>query len=313
MKITPLDIHHKKFKTGFKGYNVDEVDQFLDELASQLDVLYKENSSMKEKTNESEALVNKYKDLEGALNSALVNAQKLAEEVVAKATAEAETIVGKAKREAKEIFETSVEQRNELMQSIKRLQKLDEDSKTRLLNVLDEFTSVIQGSEAAVDQEIMRKEEHLSEQLDDFMNKAAETDSAEPSEPAEEVKIEEPAAITIEPQAVVQEIPEPVIEKVEDNIASQEETPSDVSEISVTNNVVEPAAVTQEEIPVVSTVPEVERVIEINADNLVSSEEKSLLLTAGSHTQELGPEDNPFADLGEGVPGAIRRKKKINE
>lgn len=297
MKITPLDIHHKKFKTGFKGYNVDEVDKFLDEIASQLDVLFKENAAMKDKTNESEALVSKYKNLEGALNSALVNAQKLAEEVVAKATAEAGDIVGKAKREAKEIFETSVEQRNELMQSIKRLQKLDEDSKTRLLNVLDDFTNMIQDAELAVDEAIMSKEENLSEQLDDFMRQAAE---AEVSDQTEAANVDEASQAEVEAQVIAEEVIEPVIEPDEVNISAQETSVVDEPAENVTAEPIEEA-------------PAAEKVIEIKTDNLISTEEKSLLLTANGHTQEFAPEDNPFADLGEGVPGAIRRKKKIND
>lgn len=300
MKITPLDIHHKKFKTGFKGYNVDEVDKFLDAIASQLDVLFKENAAMKDKMNESEALVSKYKNLEGALNSALVNAQKLAEEVVAKATAEAGDIVGKARREAKEIFETSVEQRNELMQSIKRLQKLDEDSKTRLLNVLDDFTNIIQDAEPAVDEAIMSKEENLSEQLDDFMRQAEEAEVNDQTEAANVDEADEASQAEVEPQVIAEEVIEPVVEPDEVSIPAQETSVVDEPTENVTAESIEEA-------------PAAEKVIEIKTDNLISTDENSLSLTANGHTQEFAPEDNPFADLGEGVPGAIRRKKKIND
>ena len=41
--LTPLDIENKKFPKSIKGYNVDDVDDFLDELTVQYEKLYKEN------------------------------------------------------------------------------------------------------------------------------------------------------------------------------------------------------------------------------------------------------------------------------
>ena len=47
--ITPLDIENKKFsKQMMNGYNVDEVDEFLDELTTDYERLYKENKELKD-------------------------------------------------------------------------------------------------------------------------------------------------------------------------------------------------------------------------------------------------------------------------
>ena len=44
--ITPLDIENKKFsKQMVNGYNVDEVDEFLDEITADYEKLYKENKA----------------------------------------------------------------------------------------------------------------------------------------------------------------------------------------------------------------------------------------------------------------------------
>ena len=46
--ITPLDIENKKFsKQMVNGYNVDEVDEFLDEITADYEKLYKENKALK--------------------------------------------------------------------------------------------------------------------------------------------------------------------------------------------------------------------------------------------------------------------------
>ena len=43
MAITVKDIHEKEFSKQVRGYSIDEVDDFLDELAEQMEVMIKEN------------------------------------------------------------------------------------------------------------------------------------------------------------------------------------------------------------------------------------------------------------------------------
>ena len=63
--ITPLDIENKKFtKQMMKGYNVDEVDDFLDELTLEYGKLYKENAELKAQREELDTNVGKYKNIE---------------------------------------------------------------------------------------------------------------------------------------------------------------------------------------------------------------------------------------------------------
>ena len=51
--ITPLDIENKKFsKQMVNGYNVDEVDEFLDEITADYEKLYKENKALKDNAEE---------------------------------------------------------------------------------------------------------------------------------------------------------------------------------------------------------------------------------------------------------------------
>ena len=43
MKLTPLDIRHKEFKRGMRGYVDSEVDEFLDDIADEFERLFREN------------------------------------------------------------------------------------------------------------------------------------------------------------------------------------------------------------------------------------------------------------------------------
>ena len=100
--LTPLDIENKRFgKQMMNGYNVNEVDDFLDELTLEYGKLYKENSELKEKREELNSDVGKYRNIEATLQNTLVMAQKTADEITAVAKQQAEQIVKDAEYQAK--------------------------------------------------------------------------------------------------------------------------------------------------------------------------------------------------------------------
>lgn len=101
--ITPLDIENKKFyKQMVNGYNVEEVDEFLDELMIDYEKLYKENIELKKNAEELHNDVGQYKDIESTLQNTLVIAQKTADEVKKTAEKQAEQIIKDAELAAKE-------------------------------------------------------------------------------------------------------------------------------------------------------------------------------------------------------------------
>ena len=80
MKLTPLDIRHKEFKRGMRGYADVEVDEFLDQIADEYERLFKENIDLQDRVESLEDKVAGYKRIEDTLQKTLVNAQASAEE-----------------------------------------------------------------------------------------------------------------------------------------------------------------------------------------------------------------------------------------
>ena len=104
--LTPLDIENKKFaKQMVNGYNVDEVDDFLDELTRDYERLYKDSTESKSRIEELSSNVDKYKNIETTLQSTLMMAQSTAEEVKSVAQKEAEQIIRDAQNDAKNAVE----------------------------------------------------------------------------------------------------------------------------------------------------------------------------------------------------------------
>jgi len=131
--ITPLDIENKKFyKQMVNGYNVEEVDEFLDEVMVAYEKLYKENIELKKNAEELHNDVGQYKNIESTLQNTLVIAQRTADEVKETAERQAKQIVEEARGKADQIIkdadltakERTADIDNQLMTKEKELAEL---------------------------------------------------------------------------------------------------------------------------------------------------------------------------------------------
>jgi cell division initiation protein len=108
--LTPLDIENKKFsKQMMNGYSVEEVDDFLDELTVDYEKIYKEVAEAKNKIEDLQESMEKYKNIEGTLQNTLVMAQSAADEVKKLAKQQAEQMINEAQATAKQAV-TELEQ-----------------------------------------------------------------------------------------------------------------------------------------------------------------------------------------------------------
>ena len=100
--LTPLEIENKKFsKQMVNGYNVDEVDEFLDILTQDYEKLYKENTELRSRIEELNENLVHYQTIENTLQNTLLMAQSTAEEVKNVAKQQADQIVNDAQANAR--------------------------------------------------------------------------------------------------------------------------------------------------------------------------------------------------------------------
>ena len=89
MKITPLDIQHMVFKVSMRGYNRQDVDRFLEQIAQTVDELNREVALLRDRLGATEGQLTDSKKAETALTRTLVSTQTMAEELKAEPTAAA--------------------------------------------------------------------------------------------------------------------------------------------------------------------------------------------------------------------------------
>jgi len=139
MKLTPLDIHHKEFRRSLRGYNEEEVDKFLDEVADEFERLFKENIDLSEKLEAANDKVRGYAEIERTLHNTMVAAQRSAEDIVSKAQTESDMVLRDAELKAKEIIHTALSQKQKTQTELMRIKQAEEDFRSRFRGMLDEY------------------------------------------------------------------------------------------------------------------------------------------------------------------------------
>jgi cell division initiation protein len=135
MSLTPEDIQGKRFHDAFRGYNHEEVDVFLDEVAAAFETVFKNVQATRARVEELEAELDEIRGTEGMLKRTLLAAQRAADEAIAEAKAEAArlaaaatdeaaTAVASAKQRAEEIIAAANARQSEIEESGSRLRDL---------------------------------------------------------------------------------------------------------------------------------------------------------------------------------------------
>ena len=125
--ITAQDIREKCFeKARIGGYAMDEVDDFLDELANDAAASQKEIATLNAKMKYLADKIREYQGSEEAMNMALVSAQKLAKNIEEDARAKAEALVASAQKEADDILAAAKAESDRTIGAIEANRKAEE-------------------------------------------------------------------------------------------------------------------------------------------------------------------------------------------
>ena len=102
--ITAMEIRNQQFGKSLRGYDQDEVKNFLMQLAQDYENLYSQNATLKESIKRLESELQKYHKIEDTMNNSLIFAQQTAEDMKTNARREADLILEDAKRRIAELL-----------------------------------------------------------------------------------------------------------------------------------------------------------------------------------------------------------------
>lgn len=177
MAITVKDINEKVFTKQVRGYSIEEVDDFLDELAAQLETIVRENRNLMQQLEEAKAAQGEaapapvvaapapvvvaapaqpvvvsqaapnddsyFKNLETTLRETLVNAQRIADETVAEARKKANAMVATAEEQAAAITSSAKVEAEAVRAETEEARKAAADYRARFLRLVEDQMHVL--------------------------------------------------------------------------------------------------------------------------------------------------------------------------
>lgn len=135
--ITPSDIENKQFGRVKKGYNPDEVDDFLDLVILDMEKLLRENRQLKDELGKAHTQVDKHMSSETSVYETLEAAKSLMNDIAASAERRAEILLKNAELEADIITKEAKESIARLTEDGNRLKTKVEMLKSRYKNLLE--------------------------------------------------------------------------------------------------------------------------------------------------------------------------------
>jgi len=137
MKITPLDIQQQQFRMRFRGFDMVEVDNFLELLAGEFEELLKEINQLKEEDHHKLARINELEAVEKDLRETLVSVQRITEEMKNNARKEAELIIEEAKTESRKLLQNAQAEALKIEEEINHLQRQKTQLRAELLGTIE--------------------------------------------------------------------------------------------------------------------------------------------------------------------------------
>lgn len=135
--LTPLDIHNKEFTRGLRGYDQDEVNEFLDQVIKDYEMVIRERKELKRQLDDMQERLGHFSNIEETLNKSILIAQQTAEEVKGNATKESKLIIKEAEKNADRIINEALEKSRKIEIEVEELKKQGKVFRTRLKMLIE--------------------------------------------------------------------------------------------------------------------------------------------------------------------------------
>lgn len=123
MPLTPLDIHNKEFSRRLRGYDEDEVNEFLDQIIKDYESVIRENKDLQNQLLTVQEKLDHFANIEESLSKTIIVAQEAADEVRTNAKKEAQLILKEAEKNADRIINESLSKSRKVALEVEELKK----------------------------------------------------------------------------------------------------------------------------------------------------------------------------------------------
>ncbi len=144
MRITPLDIQQKQFAQKFRGFDMEEVDSFLELLREEMEELLRENANLREEARRFEKQLKEYKNIETTLRDTLVKTQEIVEEYRLTAKKDADLVRKEAELEAEKLVKDAHDRVIKIHEDITDLKGIRRHFKEEMRRLIEGHLTMIE-------------------------------------------------------------------------------------------------------------------------------------------------------------------------
>ena len=144
MGVTPLVVKQKEFSTRFRGFDVQEVDTFLEEVARELERQDLAMESLKQEKHRLDLENQGYRKREDSMKNAMLQSQKVLDHMKENAKKSAQVVIANAEVEAEKILNRAHKRLSQLHSDITELKRQRIQLEMQISSVLESHSKLLQ-------------------------------------------------------------------------------------------------------------------------------------------------------------------------
>jgi len=144
MDITPFDIQNRQFRVKFRGFDVKEVDAFLEQVAEALRALADQKERTERALERSRREVTAYREREETFKTALVNSQTVMEQMKSNAKKSADLIIADAEVKAQKLLQGAHKRLSQLHEDISELKRQRRKIESEIQSIIETHTKILE-------------------------------------------------------------------------------------------------------------------------------------------------------------------------
>jgi cell division initiation protein len=144
MSLTPLDIQQQRFKVRLRGFDIREVDRFLEQAAEAFTTLQNDNKKLRDELRRLRMETQGYKEREETFKRAMLNSQKVLEQMKENARKSAEIIIADAEVKAEKILNRAHNRLSQLHEDISELKRQRMQIEVQIRSIIEAHSKLLE-------------------------------------------------------------------------------------------------------------------------------------------------------------------------
>ena len=144
METTPLDIQHQQFRVRFRGFDIREVDTFLEKTAEAFESLHRKNKNLYDEIRRLKNVISDHKEREETFKRTLVSSQKILDQMKENAQKSAELIIANAEVRAEKMLNKAHNRLAQLHEDIAELKRQRIQIEVQIRSIIETHSKLLE-------------------------------------------------------------------------------------------------------------------------------------------------------------------------